>query len=202
MDRQNSLAAVVWLKVTDYMQGWLLKEFGGEARIGDSRVVCMQHMEEMKAAMKMTTEKDQHQPGQPPTVMSAQLHNCIMAGLGLDVPGVMREYGLTQETIEMYVPLEMPALRVTPDGVLRPWKLNITLGREQTAAVLRVIRSKFWQAVEKFDRDYARQHRNYAAIDMIEAWCTHTDTPDTYADAMRREWQRRQKRDKSKVNLS
>jgi hypothetical protein len=91
---------------------------------------------------------------------------------------------------------------VTLDGVLRPWKKNITLGREQAAAVLRVIRAEFWQAVEAFDRDYARQHRDYAAIDMIEAWCMHTDTPDTYADAMRREWQRRQKRDKSQTPVA
>lgn len=202
MDRQNSAAAVVWLKVTDYMQGWLLMEFGGEARIGDRKVVCMQHLEGIKAAMKMIAEKDQRLPGQPPIVMSAQLHNCITAGMELDNCALMQEYALTKETFEMYIPLEMPALRVTLDGVLRPWKKNITLGREQAAAVLRVIRAEFWQAVEAFDRDYARQHRDYAAIDMIEAWCMHTDTPDTYADAMRREWQRRQKRDKSQTPVA
>ena len=116
MDRQNSAAAVVWLKVTDYMQGWLLKEFGGEARIGDRKVVCMQHLEGIKRAMKMIAEKDQRLPGQPPIVMSAQLHNCISAGLELDNCALMQEYALTKETFEMYIPLEMPALRVTLDG--------------------------------------------------------------------------------------
>ena len=59
-----------------------------------------------------------------------------------------------------------------------------------------LLRDAFWEAVERFDSAYAQKMggKDYPAVDMIEAFCAETKTPDLYVDAMRREWQRRQKR--------
>ncbi len=128
--------------------------------------------------------------------MSALMHNCIEAGMGLDEDSITKEYGLTREALQMYLPLETPKVCVNACGLLRPWTLSVTMGREQTAAVLRVIRQEFWKAVEDYNQQYQEQNpgKRYAAVEMIEAFCADTHTPDTYVEAMRREWQRRQKR--------
>lgn len=87
---------------------------------------------------------------------------------------------------------------MTRRGVLRPWTHDVNFGEKQAKAVQRLLRNAFWQAVQDFSDCYAREHRDekYAQIDMIEAFCRDTDTPDIYADAMRREWQRRLLREK------
>ena len=35
---------IVWLKMTDYIHGWLQHELGGAAMVGDQRVVCVQDL--------------------------------------------------------------------------------------------------------------------------------------------------------------
>lgn len=91
-------------------------------------------------------------------------------------------------------------MRLTENGVLRPWTNDTCLGRRQANELIVVIREAFWAGVEEFNREYARQHRGekYAAVDMIEAFCRDTQTPDIHVDAMRHEWQRRLRSGKSK----
>jgi hypothetical protein len=64
----------------------------------------------------------------------------------------------------------------------------------------KLLSEAFWKGVEDFDRDYAEKQNGarYAAVDMIEAFCVDTGTPDIHVDALRREWQRRVKRAKVK----
>ncbi len=59
-----------------------------------------------------------------------------------------------------------------------------------------MLRQEFWKAVEEFDAEYKRKMNGerYPAVDMVEEFCLENETPDMYVDAIRREWQRRQKR--------
>ena len=52
-------------------------------------------------------------------------------------------------------------------------------------------------AVGDFNEDYAGKMggREYPAVSMIEAFCEETGTPDIHVEAMRREWQRRVRRE-------
>ena len=187
---------IVWLRVTDYMHAWLQRELGSEVMIGCQRVVCLQHLPGAKEAMKMETIVGAEQQKPATGSISAVVYNCIDAGLRLDPETITREYGVTREDLQLYMPVETPKMCLTSEGMLRPWTLDRAMGREQTAAVLRVIRQAFWQAVEDYNQQYSKRHpgKQYAAVEMIEAFCGETRTPDTYVEAMRREWQRRVKR--------
>lgn len=200
MEKTNNIPVIVWLRVTDYMQAWLQRELGGETMVGEQHVISLQHLQGFKDTLKMETVKDTKLCQPVANSMSAMLHNCINTGLEIDPDTILKEYGMTRQVMEMFVPVEAPKLCMTKDGVLRPWALDVAMGREQAAAVQRLIRREFWQAVESYNKQYARQHhrKNYPAAEMIEAFCAETGTPDTYAEAMRREWQRRVKRSQTK----
>ena len=58
MERNYKTPPIVWLKVTDYMHGWLQRELGCDVMVGDQRVVCLQHLPGMKEAMRMETSRD------------------------------------------------------------------------------------------------------------------------------------------------
>ena len=198
---KNYNVPVFWLRVTDFMHGWLESELGGNARIGEQRVVSLDSLPGAKEALKMETTEDVNQPRTVGLAMSAAKYNCVMTGLDIDGQAASDLYGLERDDLKMFVPVECPKLRMTEEGVMRPWTTSVCAGRDQTNALLKVIRQAFWQAVEDYDRKYAgrRGGKQYAAIEMIEAFCAETRTPDTYAEAMRREWQRRNKRDKNKA---
>lgn len=204
MEKTNNIPVIVWLRVTDYMHTWLQRELGGDTMVGEQRVICLQHLQGFKDTLKMETIKDTKACQPVMNSMSAMLHNCINTGLEIDPDTILKEYGITRQAMEMFVPVEAPKLCMTKDGVLRPWALDVAMGREQAAAVQRLIRREFWQYVENYDKQYARRHRskNYPAAEMIEAFCTETNTPDTYVDAMRREWQRRVKRNQVKAQVA
>ena len=74
------------------------------------------------------------------------------------------------------------------------------MSRHLPDAERKLLREAFWKGVEDFDREYAAKHNGskYAAVDMIEAFCVDTGTPDIHVDALRREWQRRVKRKRMK----
>lgn len=204
MDKTNNIPVIVWLRVTDYMQAWLQRELGGDTMIGEQRVISLQHLQGFKDTLRMETFKDTKLCQPVVNSMSAILHNCIVTGLEIDPDTIVKEYGITRQAMEMFIPVEAPKLCMTKEGVLRPWELDVTMGREQSAAVQRLIRREFWKAVEAYNKQYSRRHRSksYPAAEMIEAFCTETNTPDTYADAMRREWQRRTRRDLSKTRAA
>ena len=199
MEKTYKTPAIAWLKVTDYMHGWLQHELGGAARIREQRVVSVQHLPGAREVLRMETTEDMMEKKPIGNAMSATRRNCLMAGMEIDAAVMKREYGVTSELLQLFVPIECPKMCLTKNGVLRPWTLNVCLGREQAAQMQRLVRSAFWNAVEEFDREYARQMdgKRYPAVDMIEAFCKETETPDIHVDAMRREWQRRAKRSKS-----
>ena len=198
-EKVYDVPAIVWLKMTDYMHGWLQWELGGEARVKDQRVVCVQHLPGARAILRMETVEDMMEKKPIGNVMSATRKNCMEAGLNIDEDVMAREYGVTREAMKMFVPVECPKMCLTKSGVLRPWTLDVCLGREQAAAMQRLLRNAFWQAVEEYDAGYARKMngRKYPAVDMVEEFCMDTETPDLYVEAIRREWQRRVKRVKS-----
>lgn len=194
--RSYKLPAVVWLRMTNYMHGWMQWELGGESWIREQRVVSVQHLEGAREVLRMETTDDTLEPGVVGNAMSDKRKNCIEAGLALDAVVTERMYGVNKEGLKAFVPIECPKMCLTRNGVLRPWTLNVSLGRRQAVALLVLLKREFWAAVEEFNREYARVHggKKYPAISMIEAFCEKTGTDDVYAEAMRREWQRRVKR--------
>lgn len=196
MEKTYKLPSVVWLKVTNYMHGWLQHELGGEARIGGQRVICVAHLNGARDVMRRETVSDMMAPKSVGNSMSSTRRNCLVAGMEIDADTVERMYGMTRESLKWFVPVECPKFCMTKNGVLRPWGHSVCFSREQANALLRLLRDAFWNAVQEFASDYARQHSDekYAQADMIEAFCQWTGTPDVYAEAMRREWQRRCKR--------
>ena len=196
MEKNYPLPAICWLKVTDYMHGWLQYELGGGARIKDQRVVCVQHLPGARDILRMETAEDTTAQKPVDTAKSATLRNCIAAGLVLNADAVEYLYGMTKETLQLFVPIECPKMCLTKNGVLRPWTQDTTFSHKQATALQRLLREEFWRAVAEYDREYAREHlgEKYAQVDMTEGFCERTATPDLYAETMRREWQRRCKR--------
>ncbi len=196
MEKTYKIPAIVWLKVTDYMHGWLQTELGGEARIGDQRVVSVQHLPGARAVLRKETWEDMMEPKIIGNAMSDRRKNCLEAGMDIDPDVVERMYGMTRETMKLFVPIECPKMCLTKYGVIRPWSLDVCLKKDQASALLNLLRHAFWEAVEEYDAEYARKlhGKKYPAKEMIESFCSDTQTPDVYVDAMRREWQRRKKR--------
>ena len=197
MDKQYKLPAIVWLRMTDYTHGWLQWELGGEARIGLQRVISVQHLPGAREVFRsMESVEEMLDPKQVGNSMSATWKNCIEAGIKLD-PDVIRDtYGMTKEELKLFIPVECPKMCLTKNGVIRPWTLDVNFGPKQAAAMQRLLREEFWKAVSEYNKQYARKKdgKKYPAIEMIEAFCAETKTSELYVDAMRREWQRRQKR--------
>ena len=193
-EKNFQLPAIVWLKVTDYMHGWLQYELGGSIRMGDKKVISVQHLPGARDILRMETEMEVRKP--VGLAVSATWWNCIEAGMTIDRETVERVFGLTREDLELFEPIECPKICLTKGGVLRPWTNDVCFSKRQASAMQQLLRDAFWQAVEQFDRSYAQkmEGKKYPAVDMIEAFCAETKTPDLYVAAIRREWQRRQKR--------
>lgn len=197
MDKKTYKAPVVaWLKVTDYMHGWLQHELGCSAMIKDQKVVCIQHLPGARDILRMETEDDDMEKRSVGNAMSALRRNCVSLGLLIDQKAVERMYGMTVDAMKLFVPIECPRLCLNRNGVLRKWTLSVGFGREQATALQRLLRAAFWKAVEDFNAAFARCRggARYTAMEMIEAFCQETKTSELYIDAMRREWQRRVKR--------
>lgn len=201
-EKSFKMPVVAWLRVTDYMHGWIQKELAGGARIGGKKVVCVQHLGGGRDALRMETADDvtgdneDMKPAVQENSLSATRWSCIDAGLTLDQKAVEQHYGMTRQELSLFVPVECPGTCLTPLGVLRPWTADRCFGRQQSTALQRVLREAFWRGIAEYDREYARrmEGEKYAVIDMIEAFCRDTGTSDLHADAMRREWMRQRKR--------
>ena len=195
-EKQYKLPAIIWLKVTDYMHGWLQRDLGCAYRIGDKRVVCAFDVPGVLSIMMMETVKEKAEQKIIGNSISAVRRNCIESGLEVDREATIEMYGLTDGLLDLFVPVECPKRCLTSSGVLRPWTLDVNLSPRQATALQRALRQAFWDAVGAFNSRYARMMggRKYPAVDMIEAFCAETETPDLYVEAMRREWQRRVKR--------
>lgn len=192
---KNDTTPIVWLKVTDFMHGWLQWELGGRIMVKDCRVICATHLPQVREVMRMEAdEMAQQRPVE--YTMSAAWKNCMDAGLDIDEQAMEREYGMSREIMKTFLPIECPKMCMTSNGVLRPWTVSVSLSKQQAKALRQVLREEFWKAVEAYDHNYAAQMDGepYHAIDMVEDFCIDTETPDIYVEAIRREWQRRVKR--------
>lgn len=190
------MPALCWLKVTDFMRGWIKYELGGGARVNEQRVVSVQHLDGARAILRMETIDDTMAPGPPGNAMSATRYNCLSAGLQLSPEVVQQLYGVGKEDLSLFVPIECPRLALTSNGVLRPWTSDTCFSAKQATALHRLLREVFWHAVSEFSEKYSREHqgKRYAQEDMIEAFCKETSTDYGHVPAIRREWQRRLKR--------
>ena len=189
--------AIVWLKVTDYMQVWLEHELGGEVSVNGRRVISVQHLRGARKILRRETASfPEHERGKDSS-MSATRYNVLDTCLEIDATAAEQLYGIDRETLGLFMPIECPKMTLTRHGVLRPWSLDTNFSRRQANALMDLLRQEFWNAVEIYDEGYARRmnYAYYPAVDMIEAFCRDTDTSEMYVDPMRREWQRRQKRE-------
>lgn len=188
--------AIVWLRMAEYTHGWLRNELGGAVRVDGKNVICVQHMRGARDILRMETVEDTLERRPVTCTMSATLYNMIDAGLTLNEEVTKRAYGIDRQGMAQFVPIECPKMRLTQDGVLRPWTNDTCFTTKQATLMNRFLRERFWQAVEEYDREYRRQRNGdfYPAVEMVEDFCDTTGTSDIHIDAIRREWQRRQKR--------
>lgn len=200
MKKNYPIPPICWLKMSAYMHGWLENELGCAITIKNQRVLCVQHLQGAKDILKMETVEDMMEKQPMSNVLSATRKNCYAAGLELDADVMKKEYGVTKDMMKLFVPIECPKMTLAKYGVLRPWTLHVRFSRDQANAMQDLLRREFWQAVSDFNEMYAQEQegRKYAAREMIEAFCEQTHTPDMYVDEIRREWQRRVKREASK----
>jgi len=196
MEKNYKVPTIVWLRITDFMHDWLQHELGGGARVKEQRVVSVMHLPGARQAFKMEAWEDILDKQPVREAMSARRRNCLVAGLGVDAEVMAQEYGVTEEELRGFVPVEVPRTYMTRDGALRPWTVDVSLGDRQAVALQNVVRGAFWRAVEGFDKEYARRRngKRYAAVDMIEAFCKETGTSEVHVDALRHEWQRRRRK--------
>ena len=194
------MPAIAWLRVTEFIRGWLVYEYGSKVMVNGRRVVCLQHMDGVRDILRMETVADMKlSPDLPVELsLSASRYGLISAAMALSPEATERMYHISREQMQQFVPIECPRLRLTQDGLLRPWGGDAMFGDQQAKELLRLLRHYFWEGVGQFAMRYARQHEGerYAQEDMIEAFCRETETSDIHVEAIRREWQRRAKRAK------
>jgi len=192
------MPAIVWLRVTEFLSGWLVYEYGSKVMVNGRRVVCLQHMDGMRDVLRMETVADlELSPDAPVGLsLSASRYGMLQAAMTLSPEATERVYHLSLEELLSFVPIEVPRVRLTQEGLLREWGGDAMLGDAQAKALLRLLREAFWEDVERFARRYAREHEGekYAQEDMIVAFCRMTKTSELHIEAIRREWQRRCKR--------
>lgn len=188
---------IVWLKMTDYMHAWLQYELGSSLMVQHQKLISVQHLDGAREVLRMKTMEDTLSNKPANNSMSSMLRNCIEAGMQLDPMTTTELFGITQEQLKLYIPIECPKMCLTRHGVLRPWNGYVNMGMQQANAMQRLLREEFWKAVTAFSAEYhkSRCGVKYAQVEMIEQFCKVTGTPDMYVEAMRHEWQRRCRRD-------
>lgn len=198
MAKSFKMPAIAWLRVTEFIRGWLDYEFGSKAMVNGRRVVCLQHLDGVRDILRMETVDDMElSPDLPVELsLSASRYSMLQAAMTLSPEVTERICHLSPEQLQQFVPIEVPRVRLTEEGLLRPWGGDAMLGDAQAKALLRLLREAFWEDVERFSRHYAREHdgERYAQEDMIAAFCKMTKTSELHIEAIRREWQRRCKR--------
>lgn len=193
MEKNYKSPVIVWLRVTDYMQYWLEYELGGKLMVRGKKVLSVQHLDGAREILRDMESEDSLTGSETlGNSISATWRNCIEAGMRYDEDAMFKTYGITRELLKRYVPIECPKNCLTKNGVVRPWALDMSFGVRQAAAMQRLLRKAFWDAVADFDREYAGllEGKSYPVVDMIESFCRNTRTPDLHVEAIRREWQR------------
>lgn len=187
---------ICWLKITDYMRGWARRALGGSKRVRNNPVIEVQNIEGVQAVLEMPADDELHSDVVPGNVICDTWHAALEVGLEMDAESVEKVFGVTRELFCQYLPVSCPPYAMYEDGTVHPWDSDTSFGQQQAASLLRLIREAFWQAVGVFSNAYQQAHKGerYAQVEMIEAFCKEYRTDDVYVEAMRREWQRRQKR--------
>lgn len=185
---------VVWIKLAVFMHGYLRATLGGEVKIGKQRVICVQHLPGVKKVWRMETVHDMMAGPDDGCTMSDERHTIFTEGMKIDAAVMARDFNMTPADLAQYIPVEVPKLCVTENGVLRPWTASVNMGAPQSSALRRILRREFWTAVDDFSRNYRAEHVDEGCSDrdVIDAFCEAYDTPTTCIDAIRREWQRRE----------
>ena len=92
MEKKYELPPIVWLKMTDYMHGWLQYELGGAAMIKEQRVVCVQHLPGAREILRMESFEDLELGVMKiSNAMSATRKNMLEAGMVLDASVIEQE---------------------------------------------------------------------------------------------------------------
>ena len=192
---------ICWLKITDYMRGWARRALGGTKRVRNNTVIEVQHIAGVQAVLEMPADDELHPDVVPGNVICDTWHAALEVGLEMDAESVEKLFCVTRELFCQYPPVSCPPYAMYEDGTIHPWDSDTSFGQQQAASLLRLIREAFWQAVGVFSNTYQQAHKGerYAQVEMIEAFCKEYRTDDMYVEAMRREWQRRQKRCRERV---
>lgn len=187
---------ICWLRITDYMREWTRTTLGNSKRVKDEPVLDILSLEGVQSALLMPTSDGLPGFGTLGNAMCDTWHAALTVGLEMDAQGMEKEFSITREMLEQYLPVACPAIAITMDGSTHPWNRDTCFGKQQASAVLRLIRDAFWSAVGNYAVQYENAHfgTKYAQIDMLESFCKDYRINDTYLEAMRREWQRRCKR--------
>ena len=193
------METICWLKVTDYMRGWARCALGCGTKIGKEPLISLYQIMGAKEVLEIGTDDDLPDHGTPGNAMSATWRCALEVGLEYDPATMECIYGVTEETLEQCLPIACPPTAMTVNGISRAWTNDTCFGREQAMALQKLLREAFWTAVGQYSKQYAQEHRGekYAQVEMIEAFCRETKTDDMYVEAMRREWQRRNKRSRN-----
>ena len=102
-EKKYKMPALCWLRVTDYIKGWLRYELGGVNRVNGQYVVSLQHLEGARAILRMETVNDTMEPSMSGNAMSATRYNCVAAGTVLP-----------RKRCLCLFPLNVPASRLHP----------------------------------------------------------------------------------------
>ena len=190
---------IAWLHITGYAHDWLSNEYGGSVRLYGKPVVSIAHLSGAKDILRMETVDDMAAPEDSRLAMSAMRMDCMEAGIALSPETIRRMYGMTAEQLKMFVPIECPKMALTKYGVLRPWNRTTSFGKRQAMALNRLLMKNFWQAIEDYNTALCEAGKAPGtAISVIEGFCEKTGTGEIWIEDLRREWQRRVARNKSK----
>lgn len=203
MNQDSDFVAICWLHVTDYMRGWMRSTLGGTLIVRNEPVLSVRHLDGMDRAFRMEADDTIPTDRTPGNAISATWYNALAAGISIDPLVMERMYGVTRELLRQYVPILCPVMAISSDGILTPWTGDIYFGKQQAVAIQRLLREAFWRAVAIFSIGYANEHPggDYPQVEMVESFCRQTGTDDLYVEPIRREWQRRQRRERESLGL-
>lgn len=189
---------ICWLRITDYMREWARVALGSQKHVNGIPVLDILNLKGVRPALLMPTINELPGTGAPGNSMCDTWHAALSAGLEVDAWGMEREFGVTKETLEQYLPVACPDYAIAEDGAIHSWDNDTSFGKQQSTALLRLIRDAFWSAVDNHATQYKKSHlgTKYAQIDMLESFCKDYHINDMHLEAMRREWQRRCKRER------
>lgn len=192
--------AMAWLHVPGYMIAWLEYAYGGTKVLYGHKLLSTWQVPGMRAALREHTLEDMLMNTTETLSLSAQRMDCLQAGMLIDTKAMEESFGMTKKALAQYVAIECPRLALTGEGVLRPWRRHIAFSRPQARNIQALLQREFWGAVAAYNTQYALTHEAYPAVEMVEAFCDETNTPEVFIAEIRREWQRKEKmrRDRGK----